>query len=745
MKVLKYAAFALGGVAALLAAVVLYVAITFDAARLKDELKRVVLEQKQRTLDIEGDVDLSFYPNLGLSLGRTTLSEHGDTRRFAQIDSARVSVAVLPLLSGELVVDEIRIDGAVLALVRHKDGSFNFDDLLSGDSDDRSPVRFDIAGLRFTRSSVGFRDEASGGEYALDGVDLSLGKLANAARGKLALTARFKSVQPVADSHLDLGAAYDYDLPAGRYALDDVTFRIDGEALDLKTVRATLGIGRLALTGDPSVDIRTLSFEGNAMRAGEALGVRLAAPALALNDGRLRADEANLSARVESSARNVAVSLQLQGVEGSAEAFGASAMTLDLDARLDALAAKAAFKTPFKATVAGPAIELSALEGVLDLSHPALPMKAVKLPFSGTLRADLGKQSATLDVDTRLDDSRIDLKLGTTGFDPPALTFAIDIDRLNVDRYMPPERGEPAKPGTNPDDAAIDLSMLRTVTASGSLKVGELQLSGVKVNNLKLDVKAVGGKLDIAPMSAALYKGTASGALSVNADGNRIAVKQTLADIDIHPLLMDAAGKDLLEGRGNVSLDLLASGPTLGALKKALNGSASLKLRDGAIRGFNIAKSVREAKARLGGGDDAAVRKASATEKTDFSEMSATFLIRDGIARNDDLAASSPFLRLAGSGTIDIPQSGLDYLAKVTLAATSKGQDGRAAANLKGITVPVRLYGPFASLDYRIEYGELLKESARAQVEEQTRKLQDKAKERVQQQVGDKLKGLFGR
>ena len=74
MKVLKYAAFALGGIAALLAAVVLYVAITFDAAKLKDELKRVVQEQKQRTLDINGHV-VQLRPDQALALYVTGSSQ----------------------------------------------------------------------------------------------------------------------------------------------------------------------------------------------------------------------------------------------------------------------------------------------------------------------------------------------------------------------------------------------------------------------------------------------------------------------------------------------------------------------------------------------------------------------------------------------------------------------------------------------------------------------------------------------
>jgi AsmA protein len=134
------------------------------------------------------------------------------------------------------------------------------------------------------------------------------------------------------------------------------------------------------------------------------------------------------------------------------------------------------------------------------------------------------------------------------------------------------------------------------------------------------------------------------------------------------------------------------------------------------------------------------VQQANATEKTDFSALSASFRIDDGVARNTDLIASSPFLRLAGSGSIDLGESTMDYVARVTLAATSKGQDGKSVAELKGLTVPVRLYGPFASLDYKIEFGDLVKDAARARVQQQTQQLQDKAREKV----GEKLKGLFG-
>ena len=51
---------------------------------------------------------------------------------------------------------------------------------------------------------------------------------------------------------------------------------------------------------------------------------------------------------------------------------------------------------------------------------------------------------------------------------------------------------------------------------------------------------------------------------------NRFVVKQKLSQISVGPLLRDAASKDLLEGRGDVVLDVTTAGTTVTALKKAL-------------------------------------------------------------------------------------------------------------------------------------------------------------------------------
>ena len=115
------------------------------------------------------------------------------------------------------------------------------------------------------------------------------------------------------------------------------------------------------------------------------------------------------------------------------------------------------------------------------------------------------------------------------------------------------------------------------------------------------------------------------------------------------------------------------------------------------------------------------------TEKTDFTEMSASFRIANGVAHNDDLQAKSPLLRLGGSGDINIADNSIHYLVKATVVNTSTGQEGKELAHLKGVTVPVRLSGPFDALSYQVDFAAIATDLAKAKLNEATQQLQQKA------------------
>ena len=183
MKALKIVAFVLGGLVALLAAVAAYLVATFDANKWKGEIAQLVQDKKGRSLKIEGELSLSLFPSIAVQLGKATLSEHKSEQVFAAVDSARVSLQLMPLLSKQVVVDTVALDGVKARLVRFKDGRMNIDDLI-GKDDKEPPARFDIAGVKLANGELAWRDEKAGQELSFSGLDLTTGRLANAAADK---------------------------------------------------------------------------------------------------------------------------------------------------------------------------------------------------------------------------------------------------------------------------------------------------------------------------------------------------------------------------------------------------------------------------------------------------------------------------------------------------------------------------------------------------------------------------------
>jgi AsmA protein len=738
MKAVKIVAFVLGGLVAALAAVAAYLVATFDANKWKGEIAQLVQDKKGRSLKIEGELSLSLFPSIAVQLGKATLSEHKSEQVFAAVDSARVSLQLMPLLSKQVVVDTVALDGVKARLVRFKDGRMNIDDLI-GKDDKEPPARFDIAGVKLANGELAWRDEKAGQDISLSGLDLSTGRLANAAADGFELSAKLAGSKPKLAAQLKASGQYRYDLDKKSYGGTKLDIRLAGDVADMKGLELALAAAALQLTGASEVTVEQLLLTAKGKEGADAFEARVEAPKLALTAEQASGAAVNASVKLSGAQRAVDAKIALSGVTGKSQSLQAGKLTLELDARQGETTVKGNLASSLAANLEKQTVELPSFSGELNVANPQMPMKSVKLPLTGGLRADIDGQTAALHANTQFDESRIAAKVNVSRFAPLALVFDLDIDKLNVDKYLPPkpaaaEGKEAGKPA--PAEKPLDFSPIKGLNASGTVKIGQLQVSNVKASNVRLEVKAAGGKLDVAPLSANLYDGSLAGALSVNANNNQVALKQSLTNVNINPLMKDAIDKDLLEGRGNVAVDVTTAGTTVAALKKGLNGTASMNLRDGAIKGINLAKTFRETKAVFTTRKDA-VQQAKQTEKTDFSELTGTFRIANGVARNDDLSMKSPFIRLGGAGDINIGEDRMDYLAKASVVASAGGQGGKDLDHLKGMTVPVRVSGPFDKLSYNIEFGGLVAEAAKAKVEE-------KLKETVKGgKPEDMLKGLF--
>jgi len=401
------------------------------------------------------------------------------------------------------------------------------------------------------------------------------------------------------------------------------------------------------------------------------------------------------------------------------------------------------------------ALKIPALTLELAAPNPAGGSLALKL--QGQASVDLAREAVQLALDGQLDSTTLAIKAGVKRFAQPAIDFDLALGELDADRYLPKSEKPAAAAASGPagPEAVIDLAPLRTLDARGTLKIAALKLMNLRATSIRLQLKAQGGRAELQPLTATLYGGGVNGTLTANAQAPQtLAARLDLRGINIGPLMKDALDQQPVDGRGNVAIDVATSGNTVTQFKKNLKGTAGLQLADGAINGLDIAGALRNAKARLAGG--AQEGKAGTQERTDFTEFSASFKISQGVAHNDDLSAKTPLLRLGGAGDIFIAEDRLDYTLKATVVPTLQGQGGPELEQLKGLTLPVRLTGPYNAIAWKIDFGNAAGNRARELVDQRKAQLQQeaqkrldeekaKAAQRLKEQAEDRLKDLLRR
>jgi len=744
-KVLKYGLSGVGAVVGIAVAGAAYLAATFDPNDYKEQIIMVVKESKQRDLRLDGNITLSFFPNIGANVGKASLSEFNSENQFAAIDSARVSLALLPLFSGQAVIDEVAISGLQATLVKRKNGTMNIDDLLGAEeekADSQQPVGFDIAAVSIEKTSLTYRDEGAGAQYAIKDLSLHTGRIANGVPSKIELSAGVQANQPKLDISTQLKTTLVFDLGKQIYRLEGLDMQAGGTVLDISNLKIKAG-------GDASADLSTQEFGAKkftlnaaGVKAKDSFEVTLDAPALSLTKDKFSGDKLTLNAKLNGAAGNIVAALSLPGLEGNAQSFKVGALTLDLDVKQPEQAFKVKLSSPLSGNFQAKQFDLGNLVVAVNATGDKLPGKSVSSEMKGNVQVDAAKETVQANLAGGLLQSQVKARISVKGFAEPAIRFDVDVDQIDADLYLPkqsPNAQKSGPPSTSETEQPLDLSALRKLNLDGSLRIGSLKVANVRSTNVRLDVKARNGQVNVAPLSANLYQGSMKGSVSVNAQATpSIAINQNLSGVNVATLTKDAADFDTLEGKGNVGMNLTMQGNTVGAMKKALNGTMSLNLADGAIKGINIAKKLRDAQGMLGkGGASAQTQSANKEEKTDFSELKASFKVNNGIAHNDDLSLKSPLLRVTGNGDIDIGHDSMNYVAKATLAKTLEGQGGKDAVG--GITVPVRVSGPFADLKYTLDFGAMVGEAAKQRVEAK----KEEVKTKLQDQLKGRLKGLF--
>lgn len=341
--------------------------------------------------------------------------------------------------------------------------------------------------------------------------------------------------------------------------------------------------------------------------------------------------------------------------------------------------------------------------------HTSDPKALNRVALTARVKGNTGDVSISDGV-LSLDESRLKFSLRAREFSKPDLKFALDLDQIDVDRYLPPKSskapGEKEKAAKTPGPKKkTEYRPLRKPVIDGTLRVGKIKARGFTLEDLFLKVTAKNGLFKLNPLKIRLYDGrlSSSGSFDVRKNTPISGMKLNAKGIQAGPLVRNLLNKDIIEGTLSSNVAITMAGDDADRIKRTLSGKGKLTFADGAIVGIDLAGMVRNTASAFG-----LAERVKEKPRTDFAELNIPFTINRGLAKTANTTLISPLLRAKVAGSADLVRENLDFKVVPKFVGTLKGQGG--TMDRAGISVPVLITGTFQSPQFRPDLEAMLKQ-----------------------------------
>ncbi len=668
MKAARILAIVLGGLLGMFVLLLLSVWLFVNPNTYKPRIVAGVKAATGRDLRLPGDIKLSVFPWVALELGPASL---GNPPGFGEqplvsIQHASVRVKLLPLLSKQLQVGEVQIDGLDLRLLKNAAGKGNWEGFGStGDSRGqvgsagRSRENLQgIDGLKLTKARLSY------GQFTLENVNLDMAAFTDKRLVPAAL--HIEANRGVAGEHVTLDAKLKFSIDSGaqRYHVADLT-------LDAAANRAGSPPPVVLKLSAPALDV-------------DLLAQTLSAPAL---------------------------SAQIAGAQ-----IGASVQGTQL---LDAMQLNGHFT-----------LALMALHDVLSQLGVATPAtRDPKALSSLAVTGDYayGQNALHLEkLQATLDQTQLQGRIAVTDLDTDALSFALDADKIELDRYLPPSTS--AGESKSAPVPAIASSDSKPLLAEGTVRVGELRLPPLDLTHVEVTLAARDQLVHLFPLKAQLFGGQYAGDVTLDDRGAvpSLSMNEHLSGVDVGRLAAVATQKLHVSGHGNINIKATGHGAGAAAILRTLDGQFDTNVADGAVEGVDLGYEIERAEALL---HRQAPATGQSTKRTRFNSMRMSAQLQSGVATTRDLLIDSSALKITGQGSANLVSESIDFSLLADLLRS---------AGTTAMRIPMKVTGTMAAPTVRPD----LEAFAKGQLQQ---KVQDALKGKLPDKLPGALKGLFGK
>ncbi|MDH5977976.1 AsmA family protein [Vibrio splendidus] len=679
-----------------------------------NQFKPLIVEQAQKhtglELVIEGDISWQFFPSIGFELGQTELrNPEGFTQpNLFKVDTVGVDVSVTPLFSNQLEIGNITLDGAEFYLETLKDGRKNIDALTQASALQESEPAADASSESTPAPQEQSATDASGWTINLAGVTVS--------------NALFEMDDKQAGSFTKL---YDVSLNLSEFAVDTwttATFAASGENNQQKFSANGSAEFKLA-EGFASYALRNID-----------LNAKFNDPATSIESAKIGLN-----------------TFEFDKVNQLTYAVIGNAAGLDLD-----------LKGGGELTVDSAISKVTLNKLTLDSTFKGdtLPQSPMKVDMLSDLSFDLNKSHLSFVLEKlQANAIALDGKADVTLSEIPKVRFSLHSPNIDLDEFLGlgnttetastapsgSAGGSTSNSGSSDPAKEVepDLSALKTLDVKGDITIDKFKANNAKMQNVKTAFSVNRGIAELTSFTSNLYQGSISATAKLDARKTpaTYTAKKKIRGVKVQPLLVDVANNDMLEGSGNIDVNVKGKSLTPTGIKKNLVGTIVINFEDGAVNGINVAQLIRENYAKIKGEK---VESKDEAQKTDFSAMKATLKVDKGWVSTNDLSAQSPLLRVTGQGKANFINETVDFLVRTSIVGSLEGQGGKNIDDLKDVTIPIKVTGQWADPKFALVFDDVLKQKAQKEIDRGVNKLTDKIKdEKTKEAVDGLLKGFF--
>ncbi|MBW3696536.1 AsmA family protein [Vibrio sp. T187] len=680
-----------------------------------NQFKPLIIEQAAKNtgleLVIDGDISWKFFPSLGFELGKTELR---NPQGFSQpnlfkVDTVGVDVSVMPLLSSQLEIGNVTLDGAEFYLETLKDGSKNIDALSQGSQQQTNAVEANTAQNESTPEQTTTEKTPSDWTINLAGVTVS--------------NAALEIQDHQAGTFTKL---HDISLSLSEFAIETwttATFSVKGENNQQRFTADGQADFKLA-KGFTAYELRNINFDAT------------------FNDPATQIDSAKIGLDSFAFGKVSKLSYSVKGIAADLkiDMSGAGELTVDEAISL---------------------VELKALTLDATFEGNALPQSPMKVDMASDLNFDLTKSHLSFVLEKLTANAlQFDGKADVTLLEIPKVRFALHSPNIDLDEFLGLGQSAPASAegsdsstakspaATKPEqEVEPDLTALKGLDVQGKITIDKFKANNAHMQNVVTAFSVNRGVAELTSFSSKLYDGsiTATARLDARQTPATYTAKKRIKGVKVQPLLKDVAGNDKLEGTGNIDVDIKGKSLTPTGIKKNLVGTVVINFADGAVNGINVAQLIRENYAKIKGEK---IDNVEGVQKTDFSAMTSTLKFNKGWVSTDDLSMQSPLLRITGAGKANYINETVDFLVRTSIVGSLEGQGGKNIDELKDVTIPIQITGDWARPKFKLVFDDVLKQKANKEIDRGLKKLDEKLGDKIKDEktkeaVNSLIKGLF--